>query len=47
VAEGNDALTGFDSSCFTGRYVTELPPGYFERLSEQRSEEGRKNRRPA
>jgi len=44
VAEGNDALTGFDSSCFTGRYVTELEPDYFERLSQERGEEGRQKR---
>lgn len=47
VAEGNDALTGFDSSCFTGEYVTGLEPGYFERLSAQRSEEARNQRRLA
>ncbi len=45
VAEGNDALTGFDSSCFTGHYVTGLEPGYFERLSHERGEEGRRKRR--
>ena len=44
VAEGNDALTGFDSSCFTGHYVTGLEPGYFERLSAERGEEGRQKR---
>ena len=47
VAEGNDALTGFDSSCFTGRYVTELEPDYFERLSQERGEEGRQMRQGA
>ncbi|HET9047420.1 MAG TPA: amidophosphoribosyltransferase [Chiayiivirga sp.] len=38
VAEGNDALTGFDSSCFTGRYVTDVEAGYFEHLREQRGD---------
>ena len=38
VGEGNDALTGFDSSCFTGSYVTGVEAGYFERLCAQRAD---------
>jgi len=44
VAEGNDALTGFDSSCFTGTYVTGVDPGYFERLYSQRADAMRQTR---
>ena len=44
VAEGNDALTGFDSSCFTGRYVTDVEAGYFEHLREQRGDEALRTR---
>jgi amidophosphoribosyltransferase len=35
----------FDSSCFSGEYVTGIEPGYFERLSQLRSEEAKKKRR--
>jgi amidophosphoribosyltransferase len=44
VAEGNDALTGFDSSCFTGEYVTGVEDGYLEQLQAARSDESRRNR---
>lgn len=45
VAEGNDALTGFDSSCFTGEYVTGVEPDYFERLYAQRADDVRQRLR--
>ena len=45
VAEGNETLTRFDSSCFTGQYVTGVEPGYFERLHAQRGDEVRQQRR--
>ncbi len=45
VAEGNAALAGFDSSCFTGEYVTGVEPGYFERLHAQRGDEVRQQQR--
>ena len=32
VREGNAALTQFDCSCFDGKYITGIEPGYFERL---------------
>jgi amidophosphoribosyltransferase len=47
VAEGNDALTGFDASCFTGSYVTGIDPDYFERLQRTRSDGAKRERRRA
>ena len=35
----------FDSSCFSGEYVTGIEPGYFERLQQLRSDEAKKKRR--
>jgi len=35
----------FDSSCFSGEYVTGIEPGYFERLHRLRSDEAKKKRR--
>ncbi|HWS78465.1 MAG TPA: amidophosphoribosyltransferase [Thermomonas sp.] len=35
----------FDSSCFSGEYVTGVEPGYFERLEQLRSDEAKKKRR--
>lgn len=35
----------FDSSCFSGDYVTGIEPGYFERIQQQRSDEAKKKRR--
>ncbi|HEY2344413.1 MAG TPA: amidophosphoribosyltransferase [Xanthomonadaceae bacterium] len=37
----------FDSSCFSGEYVTGIEPGYFERLKQLRSDEAKKKRRVA
>ncbi|MBS0462789.1 MAG: amidophosphoribosyltransferase [Proteobacteria bacterium] len=37
----------FDSSCFSGQYVTGIEPGYFERLTQLRSDEAKKKRRVA
>jgi amidophosphoribosyltransferase len=37
----------FDSSCFSGEYVTGIDPGYFERLMQLRSDEAKKKRRVA
>jgi len=45
VSEGNDALTGFDDSCFTGRYVTGVEDGYLDRLQAARSDESKKRPR--
>ncbi|WP_240099007.1 amidophosphoribosyltransferase [Thermomonas flagellata] len=35
----------FDSSCFSGEYVTGIEPGYFEHLRQLRSDEAKKKRR--
>ncbi|KLI99093.1 amidophosphoribosyltransferase [Luteimonas sp. FCS-9] len=35
----------FDSSCFSGEYVTGIEPGYFERLQQLRSDEAKNKRR--
>src|SRR6476619_2069718 len=35
----------FDSSCFSGEYVTGIEPGYFERIRQLRSDEAKKTRR--
>ncbi|MGD9583013.1 MAG: amidophosphoribosyltransferase [Lysobacterales bacterium] len=45
VAEGNEALTAFDSSCFNGEYVTELPAGYLESIADLRADQARADRR--
>ncbi len=41
----NQRLTGFDSSCFSGKYVTELEPGYLEALESRRSDAAKMERR--
>ena len=45
VREGNPNLTAFDSSCFDGKYVTGIEPGYFERIEQARSDEAKRKRR--
>ncbi len=35
----------FDSSCFSGEYVTGIPDGYFDRLRQLRSDEAKRKRR--
>lgn len=37
----------FDTSCFSGEYVTGVEPGYFERIRQLRSDEAKKKRRLA
>ncbi len=37
----------FDSSCFSGEYVTGIEPGYFDRIRQLRSDEAKKKRRVA
>lgn len=41
VAEGNEALTHFDASCFNGEYVTGLDAGYLEALEITRSDDAK------
>ena len=45
IADLEDAVSGpkrkvadFDSSCFTGEYITGIEPGYFEKLEQARSD---------
>jgi len=35
----------FDSSCFSGEYVTGIEPDYFERIRQLRSDDAKKKRR--
>jgi amidophosphoribosyltransferase len=35
----------FDSSCFSGEYVTGIEPGYFERIQQLRSDDAKRKRR--
>ena len=43
--EGNERIKQFDTSCFSGEYVTGVEDGYLEKLREQRSDKARKKRR--
>ena len=52
IADLEEAVSGpkkkhatYDSSCFTGEYVTGIEPGYFERLQQARSDESKRKRR--
>jgi amidophosphoribosyltransferase len=43
--EGNDQIRQFDTSCFSGEYVTGVQKGYLERLQLRRSDQARTQRR--
>jgi amidophosphoribosyltransferase len=43
--EGNELIRQFDTSCFSGEYITGVEDGYLEKLREQRSDKARKKRR--
>jgi amidophosphoribosyltransferase len=45
VAEGNENLTRFDSSCFNGEYVTGVEPTYLRDLESARSDLAKSRRR--
>jgi amidophosphoribosyltransferase len=45
VSGPKHVLTTFDSSCFDGKYVTGIEPGYFERLQQTRSDDAKRKRR--
>jgi amidophosphoribosyltransferase len=47
VAEGNDKLTRFDASCFSGEYVTGVEPTYLGDLEFARSDTAKAQRRQA
>ena len=43
--EGNDRIRQFDTSCFSGEYVTGVQDGYLEKLQVMRSDQARSQRR--
>ena len=43
--EGNESISQFDTSCFSGEYVTGVESGYFEKLQQQRSDKAKQKRR--
>jgi amidophosphoribosyltransferase len=45
VAEGNEKLTRFDTSCFSGEYVTGVEPTYLSDLEFSRSDAAKSRRR--
>jgi amidophosphoribosyltransferase len=47
IAEGNDNLHAFDTSCFSGEYVTGVEPTYLDELEFSRSDEAKDRRRQA
>ena len=47
VSGPKNRITHFDSSCFDGKYVTGIEPGYFDRIQQLRSDEAKKKRRVA
>ncbi len=47
VRDGNEALTEFDTSCFSGEYVTGVEPTYLADLEFARSDDARTQRRHA
>ncbi len=47
VQEGNPAIPAFDTSCFSGHYVTGLSGAYLEQLELLRSDEAKAQRRVA
>jgi amidophosphoribosyltransferase len=45
VREGNEEISRFDTSCFTGEYVTgDVTPGYLAALEAERSDEAKQQR---
>ena len=45
MAEGNEKLSTFDTSCFSGAYVTGVEPTYLDQLEFARSDEAKDKRR--
>jgi amidophosphoribosyltransferase len=43
--EGNERISQFDTSCFSGEYITGVQHGYLEQLQLQRSDQARTKRR--
>jgi amidophosphoribosyltransferase len=47
VGEGNERLAAFDTSCFSGEYVTGVDGGYLDQIAGERSDESKESRRKA
>jgi amidophosphoribosyltransferase len=47
VGEGNEHLAAFDTSCFSGEYVTGVDDAYLGRLAEERADGAKAERRKA
>jgi amidophosphoribosyltransferase len=47
VSEGNERLTAFDASCFSGEYVTGVDDDYMSRVAQLRSDQAKSERRKA
>jgi amidophosphoribosyltransferase len=47
VAEGNEDLKHFDTSCFSGEYVTGMPDGYLGAIAAQRADSVKAEKRDA
>jgi amidophosphoribosyltransferase len=43
--EGNESIRQFDTSCFSGEYITGVEDGYFQKIQAQRSDRAKKKRR--
>jgi amidophosphoribosyltransferase len=43
--EGNEQIMQFDTSCFSGEYVTGVKDGYLEKLQLLRSDKARRKRK--
>jgi amidophosphoribosyltransferase len=43
--EGNESILQFDTSCFSGEYITGVEEGYFDKLKALRSDKAKKKRR--
>ena len=42
--EGNESIKQFDTSCFSGEYITGVKDGYLEKLEVLRSDKNRRKR---
>jgi len=47
VADGNEDLTKFDTSCFSGEYVTGVEAAFLEQQEAMRSDAAKNERRSA
>jgi amidophosphoribosyltransferase len=47
VADGNEELRQFDTSCFSGEYITGVDSGFLEQQQSMRSDDAKSKRRSA